>query len=295
MAFKKPTKAIIPAAGIGTRFLPMTKAMPKEMLPIVDKPVIQIVVENLVAAGVTDIIIVTGIGKRAIEDHFDRSEELETDLRERDKGELADQIQAIAEMANFIYIRQKGIPKGNARPLLNAAHMLNDDEPFFYLFADEYVQSDVPWTLQMLETYEKTGCSVVSMVEVDKQDSSKYGMADISEGVDSKSFKINRLVEKPGPQKTPSNFAGCAGYLLTPDILAYVKEEKVGKSGEIVLADSLNELAKKGRVYGCLVDGKYQDAGDKARYLEAVIDSALIDPDLSDKFRKYISDRLKQK
>lgn len=293
--FRKPTKAIIPAAGIGTRFLPLTKAMPKEMLPIIDKPVIQIVVEQLVAAGVTDVIIVTGSTKRAIEDHFDRSEELENELRAKGKNDFADQIQTIAEMANFVYIRQKGLPKGNARPLLNAAHLLDDDEPFFLLFGDEYIQSDTPWPLQLLETYEKTGCSVVSMVEVEKKDATKYGMADVTVTEDKKSYKINRMVEKPGPENTPSTFAGCGGYLLTPDILPFVRQEKVGKGGEIVLADSINELAKSGRVYGCLVDGKYQDAGDKNRYLQAVIDRILADTKLGPEFVRYISDRLQSK
>ena len=286
--YKKPTKAVIPAAGFGTRFLPLTKALPKEMLPIIDKPVIQIVVENLVAAGVTDIIIVTGATKRAIEDHFDRSEELENELIARGKSDMAEKIKSIGEMANFIYVRQKGEPKGNARPLLNVAHLLNDDEPFFYLFGDEYVQSSVPWTVQMLETYEKTGCSVISLFNVAKEDSSKYGMADVSDGVDQKSYKINAIVEKPDPQNAPSTFAGNAGYLLTPDILPFVRQEKVGRNNEIVLADSINELAKLGRVYGRLIDGKYQDAGDKSRYLEAVIDSAMADPVLGDKFKEYI-------
>jgi UTP--glucose-1-phosphate uridylyltransferase len=288
----KPTKAIIPAAGIGTRFLPLTKAMPKEMLPIIDKPVIQIVVEKLVAAGVTEIIIVTGSSKRAIEDHFDRSEDLESELRARGKNEAADQIQAIAEMANFVYVRQKGTPKGNARPLLNAAHLLGDDEPFFYIFGDEYIQSDTPWPLQLLETYEKTGCSVLSMVEVPQNDVSKYGIADVTIQDDPKSFKINSIIEKPSPEEAPSTFAGCGGYLLTPDIMPYVRQEKVGKGGEIVLADSINELAKEGKVYGRLVDGKYQDAGSKPRYLEAVIDCAFADPVLGEAFKNYIRTKL---
>lgn len=293
--YKRPTKAIIPAAGIGTRFLPMTKAMPKEMLPIIDKPVIQIVVEQLVAAGVTDIIIVTGSSKRAIEDHFDRSEDLENDLRERGKTALAKQIQNIAEMANFVYVRQKGIPKGNARPLLNAAHLLTKGEPFFYLFGDEYVQSETPWTMQLLETYKKTGCMVASMVQVDEQDVSKYGIADVWPSADEKSFAIKKLVEKPSTEDAPSTYACNAGYLLTPEILPIVKQEKTGKGGEIVLADSINELAKQGKVYGRLIDGKYQDAGDKSRYLEAVIDYAFQDPKLGPHFRRYLDNKLKSK
>ncbi|HYH74493.1 MAG TPA: sugar phosphate nucleotidyltransferase, partial [Candidatus Saccharimonadales bacterium] len=155
--FVRPTTAVIAAAGFGTRFLPQTKAMPKEMLPIVDKPVIQIIVEQLVAAGVTDIIIVTGYSKRAIEDHFDRSEDLEADLRAKGKDPLADQIRDIAELANFVYVRQKGTPKGNARPLLNVRHLLRDDEPFFFLFADDFFRCEIPYPQQLLEAYEQTG------------------------------------------------------------------------------------------------------------------------------------------
>lgn len=291
----KPTKAVIAAAGIGTRFLPQTKAMPKEMLPIIDKPVIQIVVEQLVAAGILDIIIVTGSTKRAIEDHFDRSDELESELRAKGKEDLADEIKAIAEMANFIYVRQKGLPKGNARPLLNAAHLLNDDEPFFMLFADEFFRSEIPQPLQLLETYEKTGCSVISMIQIDTKDAGKYGMADVEIGKDGSSLKINQLVEKPGPEKTPSNYAACGGYLLTTDILPYVEREKVGRGGEIVLLDSINELAKEGKVYGHLIEGVYHDAGDKVRYLRAVVDHALADPKLGPGFREYICNRLNQK
>ncbi|MEI6249373.1 MAG: sugar phosphate nucleotidyltransferase, partial [bacterium] len=157
---KQPTKAVIAAAGLGTRFLPQTKAMPKEMLPIIDKPVIQIIVEQLVASGVTDIIIVTGSTKRAIEDHFDRSDELEQELREKGKNELAEEIKKIAELANFIYIRQKGTPKGNARPLINASHLLAEDEPFYMYFADDFFRSEIPHAKQMLDVYNQTGKSV---------------------------------------------------------------------------------------------------------------------------------------
>lgn len=292
---KQPTKAIIAAAGLGTRFLPQTKAMPKEMLPIIDKPVIQIIVEQLVAAGVTDIIIVTGSTKRAIEDHFDRSDELENELRTRGKTELADQIKNIAEMANFIYVRQKGTPKGNARPLLNASHLLSDDEPFFMFFADDFFRSEVPHAKQLLDVYNKTGSSVISLIEVPKEDAGKYGMADVSDQLDERSFKINRLVEKPGPENTPSNFASVGGYLLTPDILPIVAQEKVAESGEIVLLDSINELAQIKPVYGKFIDGIWHDAGDKQRYLQAIVDHALADPKLGPEFRKYIGARLLEK
>lgn len=289
---KQPTKAIIAAAGLGTRFLPQTKAMPKEMLPIIDKPVIQIIVEQLVASGVTDIIIVTGSTKRAIEDHFDRSDELENELRAKGKTELADQIKSIAEMANFIYVRQKGTPKGNARPLLNAAHLLTNDEPFFMFFADDFFRSETPHAQQLLEVYNQTGGSVISLIEVPRDDSVKYGMASIAEQLDERAFKVGELIEKPGPENTPSNFAAVSGYLLTPDIMPYVSQELPGHGGELVLADSINLLARDGKVYGKFIDGVYHDAGDKARYLRAIVDHALADPKLGPDFEAYIRSRL---
>jgi len=289
---KQPTKAIIAAAGLGTRFLPQTKAMPKEMLPIIDKPVIQIIVEQLVASGVTDVIIVTGSTKRAIEDHFDRSDELENELRAKGKDDLAEEIKQIAELANFVYLRQKGSPKGNARPLLNASHLLSDDEPFFMFFADDFFRSEVPHAKQLLEVYERTGNSVISLIEVDPKDTSKYGIADIADKLDERIFNVSQLVEKPGPENAPSNFAAVGGYLLTPDILPIVAKETVGHGGEIVLADSINELAKQGKVDGRFIEGVYHDAGDKTRYLRAIVDHALADPKLGPSFREYLNTRL---
>jgi UTP--glucose-1-phosphate uridylyltransferase len=291
---KTPTKAIIAAAGLGTRFLPQTKAMPKEMLPIIDKPVIQIIVEQLVASGVTEVIIVTGSTKRAIEDHFDRSDELENELRAKGKIELADEIKQIAEMANFIYLRQKGTPKGNARPLLNALHLLSDDEPFFMFFADDFFRCKVPHPKQLLEVYEKTGCSVIPLVEVDIKETSNYGIVEITEQLDERTFKVSKVVEKPGPKKAPSLFGSVGGYLLTPEILPIVSKQKAGISGEIVLVDSINVLAQKGRVYGKFIEGVWHDAGDKSHYLKAIVDHALADPKLGPDFRSYLEARLKK-
>lgn len=272
---KQPTKAIICAAGLGTRFLPQTKAMPKEMLPIIDRPVIQLIVEEAVAAGVTEIIIVTGSTKRAIEDHFDRSNELEKELRERGKDDKADEIEAIANLANFVYVRQKGMPKGNARPILNAQHLIDGDEPFFVFFADDFFRSTIPRAVQLKAAYEKTGKSVISLIEVDKKDASKYGMAAISDDLGERTFRVTKLVEKPGEKKTPSNFASVGGYLLTPDILPIIAKEKPGAGGEITLADSINELAQTDEVYGQFIDGIWHDTGDQLKYIEAVIDVAL--------------------
>jgi UTP--glucose-1-phosphate uridylyltransferase len=289
---KKPTKAIICAAGLGTRFLPQTKAMPKEMLPIIDRPVIQLIVEEAVAAGVTDIIIVTGSTKRAIEDHFDRSDELESELREKGKVEKADEIKAIAELANFVYVRQKGTPKGNARPILNAQHLIDDNEPFFVFFADDFFRSKVPRAVQLKQAYEKTGKSIISLIEVDKQDADKYGMAAIGDELDGKTFRLNQLIEKPGAENTPSTFASVGGYLLTPDIIPIIAQEKVGKGGEITLADSINELAQKDEVYGQFIEGTWHDTGDQLKYLMAVVDVALESEIYGPAFAEYLKKRL---
>ncbi|NTW62416.1 UTP--glucose-1-phosphate uridylyltransferase [Candidatus Saccharibacteria bacterium] len=288
---KRPTKAIICAAGLGTRFLPQTKAMPKEMLPLIDKPVIQLIVEQAVAAGVTDIIIVTGSTKRAIEDHFDRSDELESELREKGKGDKADQIKAIAELANFIYIRQKGTPKGNARPILNAQHLIGD-EPFYVFFADDFFRSEVAWPIQLREVYEKTGKSVMSLIKVDISETGSYGIADIGEQLSERVFEIKDFVEKPGPEKAPSTFASVGSYLLTPDILPIIAKEKVGVGGELVLGDSINELAKSDKVYGCFIDGVWHDTGDQLKYLKAVVDTALVSKKYGCAFAEYLKDRL---
>ena len=290
---KQPTKAIICAAGLGTRFLPQTKAMPKEMLPIVDKPVIQLIVEQAVAAGVTDIIIVTGSTKRAIEDHFDRSDELERDLREKGKDDKADQIEAIANLANFVYVRQKGTPKGNARPILNARHLINDDEPFYVFFADDFFRSEVAWPIQLRDAYNKTGKSVISLIEVDTKDADKYGMAEIGEAVSDRLFRLKSLVEKPGQANAPSNYASVGSYLLTPDIIPLIAQEKIGKGGEITLADSINELAMQGEVYGCFIEGVWHDTGDQLKYLKAVVDVALESPEYGQAFNDYLKMRLR--
>lgn len=286
-----PTKAIICAAGLGTRFLPQTKAMPKEMLPIIDRPVIQLIVEEVVAAGVTDIIIVTGSTKRAIEDHFDRSDELESELREKGKADKADEIKQIAELANFIYVRQKGSPKGNARPVLNAQHLIAD-EPFYVFFADDFFRAEVPRAVQLKQAYERTGKSVISLIEIDKSQADKYGMAAISDDLGNGTFRLEQLIEKPGEQNTPSTYASVGGYLLTPEILPIIAQEKVDKNGEITLADSINELAHRDKVYGQFIEGVWHDTGDQLKYLEAIVDNALVHPRLQVPFKAYLRKRL---
>lgn len=294
MTNQKPVrKAVIAAAGLGTRFLPQTKAMPKEMLPIIDKPVIQLIVEEAVAAGVTDIIIVTGSTKRAIEDHFDRAVELEADLRDSGKQAKADEIKAIAELANFIYLRQKGEPRGNARPVLNAAHLLGN-EPFFVFFADDFFRSRIPRAQQLLEVYEKTGKSVISTIKVKKEDASIYGMVELGDEIDDNTHRVKKLVEKPGARSTPSNVASVGGYLLTPDIMKILEQETVSERGEIELSQAVNKLAEQSEVYCRNIEGVYHDAGDKLKYLQAVIDTALVHDEIGPKLRGYLEKRLKE-
>jgi len=289
---KQPTKAIICAAGLGTRFLPQTKAMPKEMLPIIDKPVIQIIVEQIVAAGVTDIIIVTDSNKKAIEDHFDRNDQLEADLRAKGKNDKADQIQKISELANFIYIRQKGSPKGNARPVLNARHLIMDDEPFFVFFADDFFRADEPWPLQLKNAYNMTGKSVISMIEIDKKDADKYAIAELGDKKSERVFRLNSLIEKPGEANALSKFASVGGFLLTPDIFNIISKEKIGAGGEIVLADSIAELIVSDEVYGCFIDGEWHDTGNQLTYIQAVVDAGLRDSKYSDDLKTYLNKRL---
>ncbi len=291
MRTKVVTKAIIAAAGFGTRFLPQTKAMPKEMLPIIDKPVIQMIVEEAVRAGVTDIIIVTGSTKRAIEDHFDRAVELEAELIAKGKYQEAEQIKSIAEMANFVYVRQKGNPRGSGRPVLNASHLLGD-EPFFVFFADDFFRSETPRALQLLEAYQQTGKAVISGIEVNKADADKYGMVKLGKQINQNIYEVLELIEKPGQQETPSTIASVGGYLLTSDILPILNQEKISQRGEIELSEAINGLAQQDQVVTRIIDGVYHDTGNKIKYLEAVVDTALTHPDISTEFRDYLVNRL---
>lgn len=290
---KPVRKAVIAAAGLGTRFLPQTKAMPKEMLPIIDKPVIQMVVEEAVAAGVTDIMIVTGSTKRSIEDHFDRAVELEEALIQKGKTEEAEQIRQIAELANFIYIRQKGTPSGNARPVLNCAHLI-DDEPFFVFFADDFFRAEVPRAKQLLEVYQQTGKSVISSIQVSKKDANKYGMVklggQLSEGV----YKVEQLIEKPGEDHTPSDIASVGGYLLTPEIMPILARETVSARGEIELSEAINVLAQSDDVYCKQIEGRFHDTGSKLTYIQALLDIGLANRTMGPRLRAYLEERMKE-
>lgn len=282
----KIRKAVIPAAGFGTRFLPATKAMPKEMLPIVDKPVIQYVVEEAVASGIEDIIIITGWHKRTIEDHFDYPFELEKRLEEAGKHEQAAEVRKIAEMANFIYVRQKG-PYGNGTPVLNARQVVGN-EPFAVLWADEFIYSDPPRLQQMVAAWEKYSAPSISAIRVPKEAVSKYGIADVTP-VENNIFKINRMVEKPKPEDAPSDLAAHGAYILPPEIFDILANTKLGKGGELWLVDAITELAKKRDVLAVEIkNGKYYDTGNKLEYLKAVVEFGLRHEELKTDLAEYL-------
>ncbi len=283
----KVTKAIIPAAGLGTRFLPATKAMPKEMLPIVDKPVIQYVVEEIASSGIEDIVIVTGSSKRAIEDHFDRSKELEDFLKSVGKDDKAQEIQEIASLANFIYIRQKG-PYGNATPVIAAKHIV-EDEPFAVVWGDEFIYAEPPRLKQLLDVYEKYQGSVISGVKIaDKAALSKYGIAQVKQ-VEGNIYQVERIVEKPNPDEAPSDIATHGAYVFTPSIWQYLDALQPGKSNELWLADAIGELIKNEPVYTVLVDNaRYYDVGDKLGFIEANIEFGLKREGVAEALKEYL-------
>jgi len=285
----KIRKAVIPAAGYGTRFLPMTKASPKEMLPIIDKPVIQYVVEEAVASGIEDIVIVTGYNKRAIEDHFDHCLELENFLEKSGKLEQLEEIRRIARMANFIYIRQKG-PYGNATPILNAEPIIGN-EPFAVLWGDEFIYAEPPRLKQMIEAYDKCQDIVLSGFRIENKDYlSKYGIAKIKP-VEDKIFEVEEIIEKPAPEKAPSNLGIIGAYILTPDIFDALRNLKPGKGGEIWLIDAINALKKNHKIYAREIEnGKYYDTGNKLEYLKANVDFGLQREDLNGEFRSYLKE-----
>ncbi|HLC38909.1 MAG TPA: UTP--glucose-1-phosphate uridylyltransferase GalU [Patescibacteria group bacterium] len=284
---KKIRKAVIPAAGFGTRFLPMTKASPKEMLPVVDKPIIQYVVEEAVNSGIEDIVIVTGYSKRAIEDHFDHSIELENRLEKAGKTEQLEEIRRIARLANFIYIRQKG-PYGNGTPILNAEPIIGN-EPFAVLWGDEFIYAKKPRLKQMIEAYEKYQDIIISAVKIkNRENLSKYGIGKVNE-VEDKFYEIEEIIEKPEPDKAPSDLAVHGAYILTPDIFQALRELKPGKGGEIWLVDAINKLRPNHKIYAKEIEGgKYYDTGNKTEYLKAVVDFALMRPEINGDFRAYL-------
>lgn len=265
----------------------MTKASPKEMLPIIDKPVIQYVVEEAVASGIEDIVIVTGYNKRAIEDHFDHGLELENYLERCGKTEQLKECREIADMANFIYIRQKG-PYGNGTPILNAEPIIGD-EPFAVLWGDEFIYSEPPRLKQMIEVFDKYNDPVISGVRINhKPDLSRYGIAKIKP-VEDKIFEIEEIVEKPEPDQAPSDLATHGAYILTPDIFEALRNLKPGKGGEIWLIDAINAIRAKHKIYAREIEnGKYYDTGNKLEYLKANVDFGLQREDINGEFREYL-------
>lgn len=288
---KKITKAVIPAAGFGTRFLPQTKAMPKEMLPIVDKPVIQYVVEECVASGIKDIIIVTGYHKRSIEDHFDAPSRDLIELLERggeEKKHLLAEIRRISEMANFVYIRQKG-GYGNATPVKNAKSAIGD-EPFVVMWGDEFIYANPPRLKQCLDVFYKYGKPVISGIKIEeKKDLSRYGIADL-EYIEGNVAKIKKIVEKPDPDKAPSDIAVHGCYILTPDFFEILEKQKPGTGGEYYLPEAIDQFRQSGvDIYACVVkNARYYDPGNKLGYLKTVVEFALKHKDLKEEFRRYL-------
>ncbi len=287
----KVTKAVIAAAGMGTRFLPQTKAMPKEMLPIIDKPIIQKIVEDAVSAGVKDIIIVTSSKKRAIEDHFDRDPGLVEKLKAAGKDEAAAKVSKIAHLANFVYIRQKGEYIGNAVPLVNASHLLHN-EPFFYLYADDYFEGKVTAAKQMLTAYQKTKVTTLPLIEIDINQSSNYGIVATSSPKNAKIVTVDGIVEKPSTKDAPSNLASVHGYLFGPEVLPLLDRIPLSSRGELEIQWAIDELAKAGKVSGVKIDGEWRDAGNKEGYIYAIIESALANPELQKPVHEYLKKRI---
>ncbi|WP_046174501.1 UTP--glucose-1-phosphate uridylyltransferase GalU [Domibacillus indicus] len=280
-------KAIIPAAGLGTRFLPATKAMPKEMLPIVDKPTIQYIVEEAVQSGIRDILIVTGKGKRAIEDHFDHHAELENHLMEKEKMELLREVRNISNMVDIHYIRQKE-PKGLGHAVWCARNFIGQ-EPFAVLLGDDIVQADVPCTKQMMNVHEKTGGSILGVKEVPAEQVDRYGIAAVhSNG--SRLYSVTELVEKPPVGQAPSNLAIMGRYILTPRIFELLAHQQRGAGGEIQLTDAIARLRMEETVYAFEFEGKRYDVGEKMGFVQTTIEFALQKPELRNSLLQYLKD-----
>lgn len=281
----KLRKAVIPAAGLGTRFLPATKAQPKEMLPIVDKPTLQYIIEEAVSSGIEEILIITGRNKSSIENHFDRSVELELELERSEKWEMLKDVRKISEMVNIHYIRQKE-PKGLGHAIYCAKSFIGN-EPFAVLLGDDIVYSTPPCLEQMIQVYNHYNTSILGVQEVPISDVGKYGIVDGLK-IDSDLYKVNNLVEKPKPDETPSQVAILGRYIITPEIFTILEQTKPGKNGEIQLTDALCTLAKQEAMYAYTFKGKRYDVGNKLGFLEATVEYALRDPLLQNPFMSYL-------
>ncbi len=282
---KKVRKAVLPVAGFGTRFLPATKSSSKEMLPLVDKPLIHYAVKDAVDAGIEQIIFVTGRGKRAIEDYFDISFELEYHLKFQGKDELIEDIRKISDMADFVYMRQKE-PKGLGHAILRAKDVVGD-EPFAVILADDVIENEESGTKQLLDVFNRYHCSVVGLEEVPPSDVSKYGIVSGKE-IENRVFKLDNFVEKPSPEEALSNMAIIGRYIFTSKIFDEIEKVKPGKKGEIQLTDAILSLSKQEVVYGRIMDGKRFDCGSKDGFLKATVEFALNDNEIKDEFKKYL-------
>jgi len=286
----KVRKAVFPAAGLGTRFLPATKAQPKEMLPVVDKPLIQYGVEEALHSGIQNIIIVTGRGKSSIEDHFDVSFELEQLLETKNKGEMLSMVRGISDMIDVSYVRQKEA-LGLGHAVLRAKELVGH-EPFAVILSDDIIASETPCVRQLLDVYEYYGASVLALMEVPKEQISAYGVVDAEliadNGRQNRLFRIRNMVEKPKPADAPSNLAIIGRYVLTPEIFSCIESIQPGSGGEIQLTDALKYMLRNRPIYGLKFEGKRYDAGDKLGFLKATVEFALSRHDLGQDFREYL-------
>lgn len=288
---KKIRKAIIPAAGLGTRFLPATKAMPKEMLPIVDKPTIQYIVEEAVESGIEDIIIVTGRTKRAIEDHFDSAPELERNLEMKGKTELLEEVRYSSNLGNIHFIRQKE-PKGLGHAVWCARNFIGD-EPFAVLLGDDIVRNDKPCLKQLIEQYEETLSSVIGVQKVPDEETHRYGVIDPLSNK-GRLYEVKNLVEKPPQGTAPSNLAIIGRYILTPEIFRFLDKQKIGAGGEIQLTDAISELNQIQRVFAYEFEGRRHDVGEKLGFITTTIEFALQDEELRPNVVKFIKELLQE-
>lgn len=282
-------KAVIPAAGLGTRFLPASKSVPKEMLPVVDKPIIQYIVEDAVASGIQTVVVVTGAHKRAIEDHFDYFFELDRRLEQAGKHDLLETSRRPADLANFVYVRQKE-PLGNGHAVLVAREAVGD-EPFGMLWGDDIVDADPPFLRQLIEVYERYQAPVVAVMEVPPENVSMYGIV-AGERVGDRLWRLTSIVEKPAREEAPTNLAAVAGYVLTPDIFPLLEQTPRGQGGEIWLVDAVQQLAQRRPFYAYQFTGRRYDVGSKLEYLQATVDQALKRPDLGPPLQEYLRTRI---
>ena len=281
-------KAIIPAAGLGTRFLPATKAQAKEMLPIVDKPTLQYIIEEAIASGIEEILIVTGRNKKSIEDHFDRSVELELELEQKGKTAMLEMVQEISNMVNIHYIRQKE-PKGLGHAI-HCAKSFIGDEPFAVLLGDDIVDAKTPCLKQMINAYDEYKTSILGVQEVAEENVDKYGILDVKH-IEDRVYKVKDMVEKPSKEEAPSNIAILGRYIITPAIFDILENQEPGKGGEIQLTDALQTLATKEAIYAYNFEGKRYDVGDKLGFLQATVDFALKRPELRDDFIEFLESK----